>query len=121
MARPKKFKNPKEMQKAIDKYFAEDAYVVINKQKRFQPTITGLCMALGCCRQTLLNYEFDERFLDTVKKAKMQVEMALERHLYGQSVTGAIFNLKNNFGWKDKTEQELNIGEIPDINDYYDD
>jgi hypothetical protein len=26
--------------------------------------------------------------------------------LYGNTVTGVIFNLKNNFGWKDKNEVE---------------
>ena len=36
--------------------------------------------------------------------ARQKVEHALEKHLYQGSVVGTIFNLKNNFGWKDKSE-----------------
>lgn len=35
------------------------------------------------------------------------VEVFLEERLQGTAATGTIFNLKNNFGWKDKTEQKL--------------
>ena len=46
-----------------------------------------------------------EEFSDTIKKAKLKVENYLEKHLItDSSTTGIIFNLKNNFGWKDKQE-----------------
>ena len=32
------------------------------------------------------------------------IEAHLEKKLFGNNVTGLIFNLKNNFDWKDKTE-----------------
>jgi len=38
------------------------------------------------------------------------VEICLEQRLDAAAPVGAIFNLKNNFGWKDKTEQEHSGG-----------
>ena len=54
-------------------------------------------------RQDLINYSKDKEFFDTIKKAKLKIENYLEEHLVtDNSVTGIIFNLKNNYGWKDK-------------------
>jgi len=71
------------------------------------PTVAGLCNHLGICRETLRKYAGDEAYTDTIKKAKSYLEAHLEKGLYGNSVTGLIFNLKNNFGWQDKTEQVI--------------
>jgi len=57
--------------------------------------------------ECLRNYGTKDEFSATVKTAKQRVEMNLEQRLAGTAVTGSIFSLKNNFGWKDKTEQEL--------------
>lgn len=95
--RPPKYKTPEEMQEVIDDYF----YNLAEDEK---PTIVGLALALNLSRQGLLEYADKGEFSDTVKRAKMKVELALEQHLYSGAVAGAIFNLKNNFGWKDKTE-----------------
>lgn len=97
--RPKAYTEVKIMQQKIDKYFKE-----CNENK--EPyTITGICIALDICRDTLLEYMKDEKFSDTIKKAKLKVENYLEKHLITDtSTTGIIFNLKNNFGWKDKQE-----------------
>jgi hypothetical protein len=101
--RPLKFKTVKELQKKIDAYFKkcdndDDPY-----------TITGLALALDCDRRTLVNYEDREEFFPTIKKAKLKVENYLEtKSLKGDIVpVMTIFNLKNNFGWKDKTEHDL--------------
>jgi hypothetical protein len=59
---------------------------------------------LGLSRQGLLNYQNRDGFVDTLKRARLRVENALEQRLYGNSPAGAIFNLKNNFGWRDKQE-----------------
>ena len=98
VGRPRVFKSPDEMQIAIDSYFAEN-----NK-----PTVCGLALHLGfISRQSFFDYEgYGKEFSDTIKKAKARIEQALESHLYGNSVTGTIFNLKNNFGWHDKQELE---------------
>ena len=61
-------------------------------------------------RQDLINYSNKEEFFDTIKKAKLKVENYLEKRLIkDSSCTGIIFNLKNNYGWKDKQEN-INVG-----------
>lgn len=104
--RPAKYKTAEEMQEVIDHYFEHDAFVDMGDAKMYAPTVSGLALALGMSRQAILDYAEKDEFVDTIKAAKLKIEVALEQRLYGQSVTGTIFNLKNNFGWKDKTEQE---------------
>lgn len=68
------------------------------------PSITGLALFLGFeSRQSLYDYEKNEQFSYSIKRAKLQVEKNYERYLLSQSATGAIFALKN-FGWADKQE-----------------
>ena len=97
--RPRKISEKEELQNKINNYFEEC-------EKNKEPyTITGLCMALDICRDTLCEYAKKDEFSDTIKKAKLKVENYLEKHLItDSSTTGIIFNLKNNFGWKDKQE-----------------
>lgn len=99
--RPKKYTEVEIMQQKINKYFEEC-------DKDNEPyTVTGLCLALNICRDTLAEYAKKEEFSDTIKKAKLKVENYLERHLItDNSTTGIIFNLKNNFGWTDKQQLE---------------
>ena len=104
VGRPLKYKTVKELQIAVETYFEEDAMVDMGEYIAFQPTMSGLARSLGLSRQSLLNYESRDEFLDTIKDARLRVEEALEGRLYGNSPTGAIFNLKNNFGWKDAKE-----------------
>lgn len=99
--RPKKISEVDELNNKIKKYFVE----CDNKKEPY--TITGLCLALDICRDTLCEYAKNEEFSDTIKKAKLRVENYLEKHLITDTgTTGIIFNLKNNFGWKDKQELE---------------
>ena len=80
---------------------------VIEKQYFKKPTVTGLANYLGVHRSTLNNYEgLDKRYFDTIKAAKGILEEYLETNLYEKNVVGTLFNLKNNFGWKDKQEIE---------------
>lgn len=99
LGRPPKYSSTEVMQADIDAYFADGC-------EGF-PTVTGLAIALDMTRKTLMEYEEDEEFGNTVKKAKARVEAFIERRLYEANATGCIFNLKNNFGWKDKNETEL--------------
>jgi hypothetical protein len=59
--------------------------------------------------ESLRNYEAREQFSAVVNRAKQRVEISLEERLYQGSPVGAIFNLKNNFGWKDKSEMEVGV------------
>lgn len=110
--RPLKYKSVKAMQEDIDKYFAE----CDEKGKPY--TVSGLAYALGTNRQTLINYEDKCEFVDTIKNAKAKIELFNEEMLYSKDVstTGVIFNLKNNYGWKDKQEIEAEVTNTVNIN-----
>jgi len=98
--RPLKYKDPQEMQKDIDAYFA-------SCDDDNPPLISGLAYHLDMTTESLRNYQNRDEFFATIRKAKQKVEMALEKRLNQAAPVGAIFSLKNNFGWKDKSEQEL--------------
>jgi hypothetical protein len=117
--RPLKYKNVGELQKLIDQYFEscwqefeikdEDGNVVDMGRRQIRPyTITGLCLALDTTRELLLNYQDKEEYHDTITRAKMKCHNYAEEFLFtSKNPTGAMFNLKNNYGWKDKNETEL--------------
>lgn len=72
-------------------------------------SISGLAVALGVNRDTLLEYSYDDEFSGTLKKARAIVEQAYEERMLrgGQGmVTGAIFALKANFGWNDGSKKD---------------
>jgi hypothetical protein len=94
--RPPKWASPAELQADIDAYFATVDGL---------PTVSGLCLALDCCRETLWDYSRKPEFSDAIKKARTRLELAWEKRLGENSCTGAIFWLKNQ-GWKDT--QDLN-------------
>ena len=104
VGRPKKYTEVEIMQQKIEKYFQEC------EESKEPYTITGLCIALDITRETLSEYLKKDEFSDTIKKAKIRVENYLEKKLItcNNNATGIIFNLKNNFGWKDKQEN-INI------------
>lgn len=108
--RPPKFKTAVEMQKAIELYF-ESCWIVDKdgERKQITPyTVTGLANALGMERKALLEYQEKDEFSNTIKEAKRKVAQYVEEYLFlGKNQTGAIFNLKNNFDWKDKTETDV--------------
>ena len=69
--------------------------------------VTGLVIALGLAsRETLIEYGKRPEFTDAVKELKNVCENYAESRLYANNPTGAIFALKN-YGWSDKTQQEL--------------
>lgn len=102
--RPRKYSEQEVLQTKIDEYFN----MCDDKEKPY--TITGLCLYLDIDRVTLLRYEEKEEFCSTIKRAKNRVENYVEEmSLIGKlNPTVSIFNLKNNFNWKDKQEIETN-------------
>jgi hypothetical protein len=86
-------------------YLVEVTHRVMTKQIPY--TVTGLALALDTSRETLVNYEEKAEYFDTIKRAKEKIQNYLELNLNSTSPTGTIFNLKNNYGWKDKTESEI--------------
>lgn len=105
--RPPKWNNVQELKNQIDAYFLS----LTNEDGTYKkpPTITGLALALGTNRETLCNYEEKDEFFDTIKESKSRCEQWVEENamLGKANATFSIFNLKNNYGWKDKTEQEI--------------
>lgn len=113
MARPSKYNTSEELENKVNEYFdwcdSQEKVITFDKGMKiiYKPyTISGLCLHLGICRDTLCEYEKKEKFSDTIKKAKQRVENWIEEHSLSGDInpTVSIFNLKNNFGWKDKTE-----------------
>lgn len=79
---------------------------------RIKPfTVTGLAIALDTTRDLLLDYEKkpeNAQFSDTIKAAKQVIQDFAESRLFANAqVTGAIFSLKNNYNWVDRTETDL--------------
>ena len=134
IGRPPVFKSKEEMQKKIDEYFNEcegkpliDDEGEIIKDKYGEPvmkgkkplTITGLALALGFnSRQSLLNYQEKDEFMDTIMRAKAKVEQYAEERLYDKDgANGAKFSLANNFdGWREKQQIEADVNSEVSIN-----
>lgn len=128
--RPQLYKNKEALSRIVDLYFLtikvhiaqargdEDALLlldglsgddllIVNDIDDVRPTMSGLALALNMDRRSLLNYSKKEKYFPTIKKARDRIESALEQNLYGHSVAGTIFNLKNNFDWEDKSHTDL--------------
>lgn len=101
--KPFTIKTVDELEEKIDVYF-KDAV-----KRKVPPTMAGLANTLGVDRRTLLNYRGrGDEFRTAIAKAKGRIEQAWEEGLFiAKNSSGVQFNLKNNFGWRDKTEQEI--------------
>ena len=110
VGRPKIFNDVKEVEEKINAYFN----YCEEKEKPY--TMSGLAYYLGISRQTLVNYSNQDQFFDTIKKARDKVQMQLEENALSNKAnpTFTIFNLKNNFDWKDKIEHSSS--EVENIN-----
>lgn len=113
--RPVKYKTPEEMQIIIDDYFDRCIAQVFDKNlnKTVEvivepPTVSGLAYELNMTREGLVYYEAKDEFTDTIKRAKQRIQKYVERSLFtAKNPAGSIFNLKNNYGWVDK--QDINV------------
>lgn len=102
VGRPRLFESPEEFAAKADEYFASLA-------DGKMPTLAGICLFMGFAdKESFSRYEgYGEEFSRTVKKARLIIEEDRNQRLSLPSCTGVIFDLKNNHGWRDKTEQEL--------------
>lgn len=122
--RPVKYKDLATLDLAIEEYFdhcdnriqqvyskkSDGVIEIINPEPY---TIAGLAYSMGIDRDTLLRYSKQDVFYATIKSARNKVQLDVERRLMEGQATGAIFNLKNNFGYVDKQEIDQNIsGEL---------
>lgn len=119
--RPLKIKSPEELRVMVKAYFKKcdnrqiEEWDSRNHRICFKRvpepyTMSGLAYALGMDRQGILTYGRRKRFYDIINKARQRVMIDSEKRLHeGKNVIGAIFALKNNFDWKDRTEIDSTI------------
>ncbi|TVR02156.1 MAG: hypothetical protein EA399_00695 [Desulfovibrionales bacterium] len=113
--RPRKFKNRRQLEEAIEAYFAKC------DESCIPPTMPGLAMALGFTKASSLDYMEKQsaarsQFSAAIQKARLIIEAYWESVLVSMDSTpgqvqGAIFVLKNSFGWKTPRE----AGEAGDV------
>jgi hypothetical protein len=126
--RPLKWDSPEQLQDLVDAYFdscfeerekvtgrghSKKVETVKVQVKPF--TICGLALSLDLTRRGLLNYEDEDSktrapFFPIIKRAKLRCQEYAEQQTFGSTPTGAIFNLKCNYEWQDKTAIELTGG-----------
>lgn len=121
VGKPLRYKTVKELELAVEDYFnycdnrTRSVYIEklgdnIEVSAPAPYTMSGLARALDLSRQALSEYNARDKYGDAIKAARARVEEYNENQLHeGRNAAGVIFNLKNNFGWKDKTEQDLNV------------
>ena len=100
----RKYVDHEQFDEAVDQYIAD---CKVDEKK---PTITGLVLALGfSSRGSLMRYEQNPEFRDSVRRARLLIENSYEEDLRqrGMSPVGSIFALKNLGDWKDKRDVEL--------------
>lgn len=118
------------LKRAVEKYFDGITYCDVLKKedgtplrnalgkeikKRFfavPPQITSLCLFLGIDRSTWQNYCDKEKNPDLApicENVRLRIEAFLEEELTVRTkgIGGIIFNLQNNYGWRDKKEIEI--------------
>lgn len=99
--RTPKWKTPNAMKEAIDEYFqkCESAHQ--------HPTMAGMAIYLGFASvKGLWKYrQRSEAYDDVIERAKTVIEDHRNQMLLeAKNPAGIIFDLKNNFGWKDRYE-----------------
>ncbi len=94
--------------------FAVDAYFAAKEVDGKAPTMAGLALGLGfMSSSTLRSYEDKgEEYATIITVARTRVEEWKNELLLsgGKATLGVIFDLKNNHGWMDKSEQKVTVG-----------
>lgn len=120
--RPPIYKTVEELQKIIDEYFdwCDNRLVKGFNDKTGQEfaylnpapyTMSGLARRLGLSRQALNEYSHKDKFGDAIMRAREKVQEDIETRLMEtRNEKGAMFNLTNNFGWKQKNETDITSG-----------
>jgi hypothetical protein len=118
LGRPPHFDNPDEMWNKFLEYaqkctnpdwlIPKEGEKPIQLEKR-PLTVSGFCNYIESYKDLLNEYSKREAFSGTIKKIYSMIENNIEEGLLQNKYNsaGAIFNLKNNFGWKDKVDHEL--------------
>lgn len=103
---------PEQMLEEATKYFDNCDKSVIDKWmwgKIQKPkTLSWLCLWLWVSKDYISEKAKDVNYSETIKEIRMNVENNIEEWIltWVYNATSWIFNLKNNFDWKDKSEIE---------------
>jgi hypothetical protein len=102
--RPLKFQDPAAFDKMVDDFFADC------EENNRKPTIERLAVYMGAHRETISEYEDRVEFSDSVKKAKSRcLDWLIANGLEARNPAMHIFLAKNNYGYKDKQETDINL------------
>ena len=127
---PMKYKTAKSLERAIEKYFRSisatvpmagiDGREILNDNGEpimkveylIPPSVVSMCLYLGIDKRTWANYSnpaLHPEFAEVTARAMLRheaylVEQSIVRE---KSVSGILFNLENNYGYKQKKEVEL--------------
>lgn len=100
------FKSEKAFREALEEYFSSAALKEGGEEPalRFAPSLSALRVFLGLTREEWS--ECEKRFPKTASLAKNVIEAYLEDELVRRKtgVTGVMFSLQSNFGWKEKRD-----------------
>lgn len=116
MVMPRIFPTPEDLEQQIESYFAacENQEVTINfaagPARRQKPlTISGLCVYMGISRELWSTYKARPDYKEIIGKALLRTENRLEEGMLTGEIPPipAIFALKNNYGWRDSFD--LNV------------
>ena len=116
----RKYNNVEQLVDRIDDYFKsitklvetdvvnqnDECYTTVSFLER--PSIFRLCRHCNITNETLLQYHKLEGFTEAINYAKkvieeFHVDMLADKN---KATAGVMFQLKNNFGWKDATQIE---------------
>lgn len=80
-------------------------------------TVSGLASALGITRSKLLKIPPEDEIYGEIQLALSKCEEFAESKLFetGAPTTGVSLALRNNFGWKEKTEVDSNQNVVTEI------
>lgn len=109
VGRPRVIQSPEQFDALVDNY------IEICRSTGEPILLTGLILSLGLTsKEGFYEYQNYEGFSDSVKRARMFVELEYEKRLVtAKQPSAPIFALKN-FGWRDKVEVESTSTDIAD-------
>lgn len=97
-------KDAEQVKKRINEYFK------ICCKSDMKPSMAGLALAIGVCRQTLWEWANDRtrkgEFGNAIKKAVQMLDLQMVDYMQNGKINpvSGIFLMKNSFGYTDKTE-----------------
>ena len=125
--RPRKYATKKALSYAVERYFRsisrtrpamdqmgrriqnDDGEDIVVLEYVVPPSVGSLCLYLGIDRSTWQNYCDDPALAPVTALTRARIEAYLEEQLLTREkgLQGIIFNLQNNYGWRQKQEVEL--------------